>query len=224
MGFFDRFGKKGKVEDAQGEAIELARPIEIVPEYATAALDSNNMSGKCLIASPFMDDRRFRHAVVFICSHTAEGGAMGLVINHAVDEPDFVELLKQFDITASEDTPDLTMLAGGPVEATRGFVLHSKDYRDKGTRDVTDDLCLSTSVDVLQALADGKGPEKAILALGYTGWDAGQLERELGEHVWMIVDTDSDLLFEVSCNHRWQAALGRLGVELSGISYQSGRA
>ena len=202
-------------------------PLLVLPNrktmFETPTIELGQLTGKCLIASPFMSDNRFRHAVVFVCGHS-DKGAMGLVINQPIDEPSFPELLEQFNIDAGADTPDITTVQGGPVENGRGFVLHGSDYNDRGTQVISPDLSMSCSLDVLKAMADNAGPAHALLALGYTGWDAGQLEAELAEHSWLVTDTDDDLLFEISCNHRWEAALGRIGVQPGAISMQVGRA
>jgi putative transcriptional regulator len=226
MSILDWLNRKGDEPSDDGGELES---MIIAPSAALGIFSSfptielSQLTGKCLIASPFMDDRRFKRSVVFICGHT-ETGAMGLIINNTLDEPDFSDLLRQFNIEPDEDTPDLTIVAGGPVDSMRGFVLHSLDYKDVGTQIIDEDLGLSSSLDVLKAMAKGEGPKQAMLALGYTGWDEGQLEREMSEHAWLVTDADRDLLFEISCNHRWDAALSRLGVQPASISQLSGRA
>lgn len=218
MGWF----KKGKTSEESAESRSETMSIKSASKDVPL-IEIGQMAGKCLIATPFMTDKRFHQAVVYICGHS-DTGAMGVVINHPLDEPSFPELLEQFDIKPTDDTPDLTIVQGGPVDNSRGFVLHSGDYEDKGTQKIADGLALSCSLEVLTALSEGKGPQKALLALGYTGWDAGQLESELADHGWIVSDCTEELLFDISCNHRWEAALGRMGIAPASMSHLAGRA
>lgn len=223
---FSKFFKKPEESDAATmDETQTPDGLQLAPKtaFSPPVLENGQLSGKCLVASPFMSDLRFRNAVIFMCSHSAKG-AMGLVINHTLDEPDFVEILKQFDIEATEDTPDLTVVQAGPLENTRGLVLHSDDYNDSSTQKIGQGLALSCSLDVLRAIAENKGPKQALLALGYAGWTAGQLENELAEDSWLMADTSTDLLFEISCNHRWEAALTSMGIQPAYISPASGHA
>lgn len=217
LGLFKKGNAEGETSPSS-DSFSLKSSVIDMP-----AIEIGKLAGKCLIATPFMTDNRFRKAVIYICGHS-ESGAMGVVINQPLDEPNFPELLEQFDIKPTDNTPDLTVVQGGPVDNSRGFVLHSADYSDKGTQPITDGLALSCSLEVLAALAEGKGPQKALLALGYTGWDSGQLESELGDHGWIVSDCTEELLFEISCNHRWEAALGRMGIQPASMSHLSGRA
>ncbi len=217
--FSKLFKKPEESETMDQEGLQLPQTAAFTPPV----LENGQLAGKCLVASPFMPDTRFRNAVVFMCSHS-DKGAMGLVINHSVDDPGFIEVLKQFDIEGNEDTPDVTLVQGGPMENTRGLVLHSDDYKDHSTQGIGQGLALSCSLDILRALADDKGPRYALLALGYAGWTAGQLESELTEDSWIVADTSMDLLFEISCNHRWEAALSSMGIQPAFISQASGRA
>lgn len=213
-----RFFKKQDAEQ-RPEQEELR-----VPQIFTAPqVELGHLTGKCLVASPFMNDARFRNAVVYICSHS-DKGAMGLVINHTLDDPGFYGLLAQFDIEPSEDAPDVTLVRGGPIEGARGLVLHSDDYKDMTTQIITDGMALSSSLDILRALADNAGPQAALIALGYAGWEAGQLEKELADDSWLVAESSSDLLFEISCNHRWHAALSSMGIQPAFISQAAGRA
>lgn len=218
---FSKFFKKPDEDETaeQPDELRVAPPSFTLPP----TLESGQLAGKCLVASPFMPDNRFRNAVIFIASHS-DKGAMGFVINQTIDDPDFVAILKQFNIDATDDTPDVTVVQGGPLENTRGLVLHSDDYTDTSTQKIGGGLALSCSQDVLRALAENKGPKNALLALGYAGWQPGQLEGELGDDSWMIADTSLDLLFEISCNHRWEAAMTSMGIQPAFISQASGHA
>ncbi|MBT4905596.1 MAG: hypothetical protein HON62_01850, partial [Rhodospirillaceae bacterium] len=151
-------------------------------------------------------------------------GAMGLVINKTLDSIDFRELLGQLDIPAADSARDVTVHFGGPVENQRGFVLHSGEYRHSETLMVTDQVGLTATLDILRALAQGEGPERSILALGYAGWGAGQLDAEIHDNAWLSVPYDENLMFEVSDDDKWERAFNSIGVDLSVLSGTSGRA
>ena len=187
------------------------------------------LSDHFLIAMPGIDDARFSRAVILLVAHSSEG-ALGFVVNHEADmAPGDVfaraglEMHDPADIPVEEDDEpgELGVVHGGPVEASRGFVLHSPDYRSDSTMAVSEDLSLTSTLDVLRAIAHGRGPRRALLSLGYAGWDAGQLEGELRENVWLAVEADLAQVFELPAEERYDAALGRLGVApeaLSGIA------
>lgn len=189
----------------------------------TESATGTYFEGQMLLAMPAMTDPRFERAVIYMCAHSDEG-AMGLVINKALDSIDFRELLGQLDIPAAESARDVTVHFGGPVENQRGFVLHSGEYRHAETLMVTEHVGLTATLDVLRALAQGGGPERSILALGYAGWGAGQLESEIQENAWLSVPYDEGLMFEVSDNDKWERAFNSIGVDLSVLSGTSGRA
>ena len=179
--------------------------------------------GQMLLAMPAMTDPRFERAVIYMCAHNDEG-AMGLVINKTLDSIDFRELLGQLDIPAADSARDVTVHFGGPVENQRGFVLHSGEYRHSETLMVTDQVGLTATLDILRALAQGEGPERSILALGYAGWGAGQLDSEIQDNAWLSVPYDEGLMFEVSDGDKWERAFNSIGVDLSVLSDTAGRA
>ncbi|MGW8136443.1 YqgE/AlgH family protein [Sphingomonas zeae] len=170
------------------------------------------LSGQFLLALPGMADPRFEHAIIAICAHD-EGGALGIGLGATIDGIGFHTLLDQFEIEHG-DIPDAPVHYGGPVEPRRGFVLHSHDWQGQDSVDVGGCWVLSSTVDVLRAIAEGNGPSQWIVALGYAGWDAGQLEKELGEPgCWFNVGGEPKILFDVSAEDRWQAAFGAAGVD-----------
>lgn len=179
--------------------------------------------GQMLLAMPAMTDPRFERAVIYMCAHNDEG-AMGLVINRTLDSIDFRELLGQLEIPVVDSTRDIPVHFGGPVEDQRGFVLHSGEYRHAETLMVTEDVGLTATLDILRALAQGEGPERSILALGYAGWGAGQLDSEIQDNAWLSVPYDEGLMFEVSDGDKWERAFNSIGVDLSVLSGASGRA
>ncbi|MEP4379949.1 MAG: YqgE/AlgH family protein [Alphaproteobacteria bacterium] len=179
--------------------------------------------GQMLLAMPAMTDPRFERAVIYMCAHNDEG-AMGLVINKTLDSIDFRELLGQLDIPAADSARHVPVHFGGPVENQRGFVLHSGEYRHAETLMVTEHVGLTATLDILRALGQGEGPERSILALGYAGWGAGQLDSEIQDNAWLSVPYDEDLMFEVNDDEKWERAFNSIGVDLSVLSGASGRA
>lgn len=182
------------------------------------------LTNQLLVAMPALADPNFHHSVALICEHT-ERGALGIVINQPLDMK-LAEVLEQLDLsTGDEALAAMPVLRGGPVQADRGFVLHPRGAAPwDSSLSVSDSLQLTTSRDVLAALAGGTGPVRALVALGYAGWDAGQLEEELLQNAWLTVPCDESLLFDLPYEQRWQSAARLLGVELSRISPVAGRA
>lgn len=181
------------------------------------------LTGQLLIAMPTMPDPRFTRAVIYICSH-GPNGAMGLMLNRLYGETDFRALLQQLNITASFNTPDLPVHFGGPVETGRGFVLHSADYLREGTTRIEDNVSLSATVEILQAIADGRGPERAMMALGYTGWGAGQLDAEMKSNGWLTAPADETILFDRDLDSKWDRALAKIGISPFLLSGEAGHA
>ena len=189
--------------------------------HVTQDLD---LTGKILIALPGMGDPRFANAVVLICAHSPEGG-MGLIINKPTDDLRMRDLLDQLSITAGEDMRDLPVHFGGPVEHGRGFVLHDAGYTSAiSTLEVGEDFAMTATLDILEDLAEGRGPDNALIALGYAGWGPGQLEEELAQNGWLTCDADADLVFTTRDARKWETALDRLGVSALMLSSDGGRA
>lgn len=189
---------------------------------------TDTLTGKVLIAMPGMNDPRFSRSVVLVCAHGDEG-AMGLVMNRPLTGLDFTDLLKQLDIDATPETRDVPVHFGGPVEPGRGFVLHRTPARSdedpEGRMRIGDsDLAMTTTRDILEDLARGKGPDHAVLSLGYAGWDAGQLEQEMLANGWLTADASDDILFGADNDHKWQIALKSLGIDPVMLSSAAGRA
>jgi putative transcriptional regulator len=182
-------------------------------------LNSNGyLDGQLLIAMPSMADPRFHRAVIYVCAHSAEG-AMGLVINQRAPHITLPKLFEQLEITATQSRPVavrssvMAVHAGGPVETSRGFVLHSSDYfAADSTLPINDSVCLTATVDILRAIAKGSGPNKAILALGYAGWAPGQLEREIQSNGWLNCPADYDIVFDNDLENKYTRALQLMGV------------
>jgi len=189
------------------------------------------LDGQCLIAMPGMRDERFQRSVVYICAHSDEG-AMGLIINRRAPDVQLSELLMQLGIVDNErairvrpSDDEVQVLRGGPVETGRGFVLHSADYfADASTLPIDQDICLTHTVDVLRAIAFGEGPRKAVLALGYAGWGAGQLESEINENGWLNCPADPALVFDEGFETKYDRAMQKIGIDLTMLSSAAGHA
>jgi putative transcriptional regulator len=190
-----------------------------------AAMD---LTGRVLIAMPALSDPRFARSVVLICRH-GPAGAMGLIVNKPLPEIGFAALLGQLQITPAEHGRMVGVHFGGPVETGRGFVVHSLDWRDEeATLEVAlagdGALGLSGTVGILRALASGGGPRGVLMALGYAGWAADQLEGEIARSDWLVADAPARLIFETPAANRWSEALALLGVDPLGLSSTAGRA
>lgn len=189
------------------------------------------LEGQLLIAMPTMMDKRFARSVIYMCAHSSEG-AMGLIINQRADNITFPSLLKQLNLIepAGEEAmpPDMLSMSvhvGGPVEKGRGFVLHTSDYAAAGsTMRMSGGVCLTATLDILKAMAEGRGPGRAILALGYAGWSAGQLESEIQANGWLNCAADNELVFDPELDLKYDRALSKLGVELSHLVADCGHA
>jgi len=182
-----------------------------------------SLIGHVLVAMPGMDDPRFARAVVLLCQHN-EDGAMGLVVNRLSDYR-LSEIFAQMQISdVHADFADRPVLAGGPVQTDRGFVLHEGATDWDSTLRITDALAVSTSRDVLERIAAGTGPTQFLLMLGFSGWGPGQLESELADNAWLTVPADNELLFDVPLEMRWQAATSRLGVDPGQLAGYAGHA
>ena len=181
------------------------------------------LTGQLLIAMPGMRDERFARSVIYMCAHTDEG-AMGLVLNQIIESLTFNQLLGQLGIDESKSRPDVPVHFGGPVEPRRGFVLHSTDWAGDDTVDVAGRWALSGTIDILKAIAEGRGPSRWLVALGYAGWGAGQLDGEMLRHGWFNVAGDERLLFDTEADDRWTAGFERAGIDPRLLASQTGTA
>lgn len=187
------------------------------------ASEDGYLTGQLLIAMPTMGDPRFERTVIYMCAHSADG-AMGLVVNKQADEIDFPELLNQLEIETEGIKNPIPVLVGGPVETGRGFVLHSLDYRQDSTLEVSDEVGLTATVDILRSIAEGEGPAHSLLTLGYAGWSAGQLDSEIQANGWLNVKADVSLLFDGDLGEKWDRAVRKVGIDPSFLSAEAGHA
>ncbi len=182
------------------------------------------LEGKLLIAMPGMPDPRFEKSVIFMCAHSAKG-AMGIIVNKPIDGLSFRELMSKFKIDVTADGTNTPILFGGPVNMGRGFVLHSSDYgSNEATLPITAEFSLTATTDILEAISQGRGPSKSVLALGYAGWGTGQIESEIMANGWLHCDADLKLVFDTDHDSKWQKAIAMLGADISGLSADAGRA
>lgn len=201
--------------------------MPISPPRGTSAY----LDGQFLVAMPGMVDERFARSVIYICAHSADG-AMGIVVNKAVTDLSMPDLLVQLDVAPEADAIRLRervghmpVLMGGPVEGKRGFVLHSSDFHiDQSTLVIDDGICLTATVEILRAIAAGDGPASAVLALGYAGWQAGQLESEILANGWLNCQADPELIFDTALETKYDLALRRNGIDPAMLSASSGHA
>ena len=185
------------------------------------------LAGKLLLAMPCMGDTRFHRAVIFICAHDAQG-AMGIVINNKMPSVNFSQLVEQLklesDIKIDLGKLNLPVMCGGPVEAARGFMLHSSDFIRADTMKVDASYGVTGTVDALKEVARGAGPKDLVFALGYAGWEAGQLDAEIQQNAWLVVDPDHEIVFEREPEQKWTCAINKLGIDPAMLSSFSGSA
>jgi putative transcriptional regulator len=173
---------------------------------------------------PQMMDPRFARSVVYVCAHSDDEGAMGLVVNKLLASLTMDELFTHLKLEPSNLERARPVHFGGPVEPGRGFVLHTADYREDATLVVGDGFAVTATLDILRAIGKGEGPRHSLLALGYAGWAPGQLDAEMQANGWLSVGADTELIFASDFVAKWQRALGKLGVDLTLLSTEAGHA
>ena len=207
---------------------DIRRKVTGIGDHASQA---GYLDGQLLVAMPVMGDSRFERSVIYLCAHSAEG-AMGIMVNRPAGSIDFPQLLMQLNIiekgnqiSLPDSAETMKVLSGGPVDTGRGFVLHSSDYFiANATLKINDGVCLTTTIDILKAIAKGNGPKHAILALGYAGWRAGQLEEEIQDNGWLHCDADPDLIFGDNVGNKYDLALRKIGIDPGMLSNAAGHA
>lgn len=187
-----------------------------------ARVEGTKLNNQLLVAMPSLDDEQFAQTVMFVCEHSEEG-ALGLVINRPSDLS-VAGMLSHMDMTSLQSLDAAPVFWGGPVSPERGFVLHPTGTRWEATLDVSDDLAITSSRDILQAIGAGEGPADYLITLGYAGWGAGQLEEELLHNAWLNVPPDRQILFHTAPPARWEAAIGLLGLDVSFLASNAGHA
>lgn len=187
------------------------------------------LDGQLLVAMPGMSDNRFTRSVIYVCAHSEEG-AMGIILNRPARKVTFSELLVQLEVIKADETIRLPaqagavpVLKGGPVETGRGFVLHSDDFFiENSTLPIDGGVSLTATIDILRAIAQGDGPDRAVLALGYAGWSAGQLEAEMQDNGWLNIPADPGLIFDGAVGSKYERALLKIGIDPCRLSCDVG--
>ena len=183
-----------------------------------------HLDGKLLIAMPSVGDPRFNRSVICICAHSGDG-AMGLIVNKPAENLNFGDLLEQLAIKAARPIDGIDVHYGGPVEHGRGFVLHSRDYESEdATLNVNETFGMTATLDILDDISQGVGPDKCLLALGYAGWGPGQLENEIRDNGWITCDANTALVFSDDHDAKWKAALDVVGIDPRMLSSTGGSA
>jgi len=194
-----------------------------IPDEDFDEEDADSLSGQLLIAMPGLQDSRFAKTVIYICAHNADG-AMGLVVNREIDSISFPDLLDQLELPPISAAEEIRIQFGGPVESGRGFVLHSPDYVQESTMVVDSSVALTATIDIVRDIADGEGPRRKMLALGYSGWGPGQLDQEILANGWLHVAADDELVFGEDLDGKWEMAMGKLGIDPRMLSDDAGHA
>ena len=190
---------------------------------ASSVMTSFDLTNQFLIAMPTMLDPNFSQSVTYVCAHNSDG-AMGIVINRPL-ELMLSEVFSQMDIAVGEsELSDQRIYQGGPVHKDRGFIIHNRSRSWESTIVVTDDLAVSTSRDILEAMSQGNGPKDTLVALGYAGWGAGQLEQEMSQNAWLSGPASAEIIFETPDSERWASAAAAMGVDLQSLSSDVGHA
>lgn len=183
----------------------------------------HSLKNHFLIALPVLEEGIFAHSITYLCEHD-EHGAMGIVINRPLDIH-VDEILDHLHMSDQDHPHQEPVYAGGPVHPDRGFVLHPKGAQQwEASLQVTSEICLTTSLDILSAIAADTGPQHSLIALGYAGWGAGQLESEIQENSWLVVPADEHIMFDVPSEQRVDAALARIGINYSQLGSDIGHA
>jgi putative transcriptional regulator len=217
--------------DPREPAADSRKLEAALPKSMGKGLKRSFLDGQMLIAMPSMGDERFARTVIYMCAHSADG-AMGIVVNQPAANISFSDLLVQLDVIPAKELIELPrraggvkVLKGGPVDTQRGFVLHSADFFiENSTLPIDEGVCLTATLDILKAIARGDGPASAVLALGYAGWAAGQLESEIHQNGWLHCAADPDLIFGSDTEAKYTLALKKIGVDVGMLSSEAGHA
>lgn len=183
-----------------------------------------SLTGQLLVAMPQMMDPRFARSVVYVCAHSEEDGAMGLVVNKLLASLTMDELMNHLKLEPARLNEARPVHFGGPVEPGRGFVLHTPDYQEEATLSIGAEFAVTATLDVLRAIGRGEGPRRNLLALGYAGWAPGQLETEIQDNGWLHCDADPDLIFGGDIEEKYLRALRKIGIDPGMLSNEAGHA
>ena len=180
-----------------------------------------NLAGQILISLPTMQDERFHESVIYICAHSPEG-AMGIIINQPIIETKINTIIENEDLKNNVNMDNIPITFGGPVDTKKGFILHTSEFKDKTTLKVDKNIFLTSNINILKSIVKGEGPKKSLFALGYAGWYAGQLEKELSNNGWLIAPGNSNLIFECDIKNKWNEAMKSIGINPNFLNSKSG--
>lgn len=185
--------------------------------------DAAYLEGKLLIATPIVQESCFSRSVIYLCSHS-QSGAMGVIVNYPVENIRIHDIYEQLELETGTHSQSMAVHFGGPVDSSRGFVLHTSDYMVEGSAQHSEGIALTSNISILRESARGQGPAKGILMLGYAGWAAGQLESEIEQGSWIVVPATKGLVFDTENDMKWNLSAASLGVDLARLSYVVGHA
>lgn len=185
-------------------------------------MNEGYLTGQLLVATPALTESYFDKAVIYVLSHNADG-AMGIVINHIIQNLSSSLIFNHLNIEHAEQDQDMPIHFGGPIESQRGFVLHTRDY-NVDTFQLSTPIALSSNVQILKEIASGAGPSKSLFALGYAGWEAGQLEAEIAENSWLTMPATEEVIFDISNSNKWDHAIKSVGINSLRFSVDAGHA
>lgn len=185
--------------------------------------DGGYLEGQLLIATTLITESCFNRSVLYVCAH-GDDGAMGVIVNHALPDVDYVQVMTQLKVDTPTGFPAPSVYLGGPVEPSRGFVIHTPDYSHADTVHLTDAISVTSNLQVLHDITAGKGPKKHLLTLGYAGWAPGQLEAEIEANSWISVPATPELIFDTPDADKWELAANSLGVDMFKLSGHAGHA
>ena len=216
--------KIGRTPPVHGMSVDEAGRFE--EGFASSSATSLNLANHFLIAMPSMDDPVFGGSVVYICEHN-DKGVLGVIINKPTDMTMEI-LFERIDLTISDglhnEVVNEPIMFGGPVQDDRGFVLHTPGAQYSSSLTVTSEVAFTTSIDVLEAVANGAGPQRLLVSIGYAGWSPGQLEEEIGRNGWLTVGADAHVLFDLPIEERYTAAIKLLGIDPLMLASEAGHA
>ena len=182
-----------------------------------------SLAGKFLVSMPKLDDESFHHSVIYLCSHGKEG-AMGFMINKKLKDFSFSDLAVPLPVNQFSNIENIYLYQGGPIEKIRGFVLHSAEYNKPGTYQIDEHVAVSSNLDILKDIAYGAGPVENLVALGYSAWEPMQLESEILNNDWLIVDSSNEILFHTEDDLKWEKAVAYSGIDLNRLIFNTGHA
>lgn len=195
----------------------------MIPSITYSADKGGSLAGHLLIATSVVQETCFARSVIYLCAHNEEG-AMGIIVNYPVQNIGINDIFEQLKIGGARPPRDIPIHFGGPVEANRGFVVHSADYATEDSLIRKNGIAVTASVAILQALAEGKGPQQGMLVLGYAGWSPKQLEAEIEGGSWIVVPASTDLVFDRNNEAKWNSAVSTLGFDMGHFSSVVGHA